>query len=627
MLSTKSILKFRSELKVICLSGNIERAYTSLYAGGRPSPTVKVGVQSVPFAKGQPKPGVDHGPELIKNTGFITQLQEIGADVKDYGAVDFSRLPSHVEDNGSSILKHTGLVASANKLISDATSKILRDGRICLNLGGDHSIGIGTIHGASEVYEDLAVLWVDAHADINTPYSSWSGNYHGMAASFNIEEMQPYLGKLDGFSWMKPKIKAKNLAFIGLRDVDDLERRAIEMTGIHAFSTKEVSNLGIEKVLEIALELICPGGKRPLHLSFDIDALDDLEVKSTGTPVPGGLTLREGLTVVEKVRQMGNLVSMDLVEVNPWIGTQEDVKRTANVSKQLLLNTFGPYPTATMAYRRSSCSQLKKLTQEEQGCSIPLIPIWPEYFSKWKPQRSVYDCSYVENLKELKGNKTYFYWKILKLIGVHPPPAVASFTLYCLKIASKGRSNPVRAVGEPRRALKVGVQSIPFGKGQPIPGVEHGPELIKNTGFITILQEIGTDVKDYGAINFSQLPRHKDCFSSGYCNGSSRAKNTGAVGSANKLISAATSKILRDGRISLNLGGDHSISIGTIHGASEVYEDLAVLWVDAHSDINTPCSTKSGNYHGMPVGFNLVEMQPYIGKIDAFAWMKPKYVQ
>ncbi|CAG7673119.1 unnamed protein product, partial [Allacma fusca] len=83
--------------------------------------------------------------------------------------------------------------------------------------------------------------------------------------------------------------------------------------------------------------------KRPLHLSFDIDALDDLEVKSTGTPVPGGLTLREGLTVVEKVRQMGNLVSMDLTEVNPMIGTEEDVKRTANVSMRLLLSAFGYY--------------------------------------------------------------------------------------------------------------------------------------------------------------------------------------------------------------------------------------------------------------------------------------------
>ncbi|CAG7824239.1 unnamed protein product [Allacma fusca] len=109
----------------------------------------------------------------------------------------------------------------------------------------------------------------------------------------------------------------KGQKYIALRNVQELERTAIEMTGVHAFSTKEVSDLGIEKVVEIALELICP--------------------------VPGGLTLREGLTVVEKVRQMGNLVSMDLVEVNPLIGTEEDVKRAANVSMRLLLSAFGYY--------------------------------------------------------------------------------------------------------------------------------------------------------------------------------------------------------------------------------------------------------------------------------------------
>jgi arginase len=164
-----------------------------------------------------------------------------------------------------------------------------------------------------------------------------------MSASFNLEEMKPWISKLEGFSWLKPRIKAKNLAYIGLRDVDDHERKAIEMAGILAFSSKEVSSLGIDKVLEIAFESICPGGKRPLHVSFDIDALDDLEVKSTGTPVPGGLTLREGLTIVEKVRQVGNLVSMDLVEINPLIGSEADVKRTAVIAKQLILNTFGYY--------------------------------------------------------------------------------------------------------------------------------------------------------------------------------------------------------------------------------------------------------------------------------------------
>jgi arginase len=164
-----------------------------------------------------------------------------------------------------------------------------------------------------------------------------------MSAGFNLEEMKPWTSKLQGFSWLTPRVKAKHLAYIGLRDVETQERKAIEMFDILAFSSKEVSSLGIDKVVDLALESICPGGKRPLHVSFDIDTLDDLEVKSTGTPVPGGLTLREGLTMFEKFYEMGNLVSLDITEVNPAIGSKADVERVAAVTRQLILSIFGYY--------------------------------------------------------------------------------------------------------------------------------------------------------------------------------------------------------------------------------------------------------------------------------------------
>jgi arginase len=181
-------------------------------------------------------------------------------------------------------------VASVNRTLSESVAKVLHDGRICLTLGGDHSLGIGTLHGASSVHNDLAVLWVDAHCDLNTPSTSWSKNMHGMSLSFVLRELTAYVHKYPEFSWITPRISASNLAYIGLRDVDPAERTIMNMLGINAYSMKDVDLYGIRKVTEMALDHICgkPGpsgtGRRPLHVSYDIDALDAGEVTTTGTP-------------------------------------------------------------------------------------------------------------------------------------------------------------------------------------------------------------------------------------------------------------------------------------------------------------------------------------------------------
>ena len=230
-------------------------------------------------------------------------------------------------------MKRPRVVSAVTKQISEQVYEHAQQGRCVLTLGGDHSIAIGTIAGTAKATRErlgreIAVIWVDAHADINTPETSSSGNVHGMPVAFLTglaEEREE-----DVFGWLRPeqKINLKKLVYIGLRDVDRGERDILRKHGIRAFSMHDVDRYeisyaeilsivlrarrhGIGRVMEMALGHI--GNDTPIHLSFDVDALDPQWAPSTGTPVRGGLTLREGDYIVECVHQTGSLIAMDLV--------------------------------------------------------------------------------------------------------------------------------------------------------------------------------------------------------------------------------------------------------------------------------------------------------------------------
>lgn len=176
-------------------------------------------------------------------------------------------------------------VAECNRKLAEQVSNIIKDGRICLTLGGDHSIGLGTVSGHARTCEngDIAVLWVDAHADINTNKSSPSGNVHGMPMGLIAKEFSTEWPDLPFMEWHKPIFSVQNLAYIGLRSVDPYERHIIDKFNITAFDMKDVQLYGIHNVIRMALHKIDPGANRSLHVSFDIDSLDPLEAPSTGT--------------------------------------------------------------------------------------------------------------------------------------------------------------------------------------------------------------------------------------------------------------------------------------------------------------------------------------------------------
>jgi len=301
----------------------------------KPWEKLQIGVIGAPLKLGQPHQGVSKSPELLRNSGVFEKLRTLGHDIKDYGDVEQKQ-----ERNPTNVL-------AFNKNLSELVERVLNEDKLCITLGGDHAIGIGTIQGFTTAHQntETCLLWVDAHADINTMENSDSGNMHGMPVSFNMEQLFKHNSTNTQVSedskWMQPKLNPKRVAFIGLRCVDPAERKTINELGITSFSMREVDEFGIREVTRRALEIINPDKKLPLHVSLDIDVLDPSEAPATGTRVPGGLTLREAMTLVEDIYDTGCLRAMDLVEVNPDLADEAGAAKTLEAAKRILLSGLG----------------------------------------------------------------------------------------------------------------------------------------------------------------------------------------------------------------------------------------------------------------------------------------------
>lgn len=302
-------------------------------------PLKKVGIIGVPFEKGQKKYGVSIAPAALRAAGLIEQLKEIdGLDVKDYGDIETVLSEETVKvDN----MAHLPLVSECNRRLSQRISEVLRDDRMVITIGGDHSIGVGTVDGHYNVNEDMILIWVDAHADINTNKTSDSGSVHGMPVALLVKELSDYWPYLPTMDWQVPRFSIKNLAYVGLRSVDKYERLAIEKYNVPTFAMEDIEEHGIQKSIKHILQVLDPTNSRPIHVSFDIDSLDALEAPSTGTPVRGGLTLREAICLMEIIYTTGRLRAFDLVEINPALGNETDRKRTIEAGLAILRAALG----------------------------------------------------------------------------------------------------------------------------------------------------------------------------------------------------------------------------------------------------------------------------------------------
>ncbi|KAI9218940.1 arginase [Blastocladiella britannica] len=288
-----------------------------------------VAILGAAFSGGQARGGVENGPQTLAEFGLHEQLRDLDWNVVvDPRCRDLTHLQPK-SDPPIGVLKNPRYVSAVCEHVAQVVEEHARAGELVLTVGGDHSLGMATISGTSRVHKDMCVVWVDAHADINTPLTTASGNLHGCPVSFLMGLPGTQIPE---YAWCTPCLTPDRIVYIGLRDVDAAEKRILREYGIKAFSMTDVDRYGIGKVVELALDHVNPNRDRPIHLSYDVDALDPSVAPATGTPVRGGLSFREGHYVCEALHETGLLCAMDIMEVNPALANGDITHLTQTVA-------------------------------------------------------------------------------------------------------------------------------------------------------------------------------------------------------------------------------------------------------------------------------------------------------
>ncbi len=287
----------------------------------------------VPMDLGQNRRGVDMGPSAIRYAGVVETLERLQYDVRDLGDIPINR-PDSKHDKREGNLRNLEQVAGANQTLAEMVDQEINNNRFPLVLGGDHSIAIGSLAGIAKHYDNLGVIWYDAHGDLNSGETSPSGNIHGMplAVSLGIGHE-----KLTNMLDYQPKIKPENIVIVGARSLDPGERKLIQDKGIKVYTMHEVDRMGMPKVMAEAIDYL-KERTDGVHLSLDLDGLDPSEAPGVGTPVLGGLSYRESHLAMEMLAESEILTSAEFVEVNPIL---DDQNKTATVAVGLMGSLFG----------------------------------------------------------------------------------------------------------------------------------------------------------------------------------------------------------------------------------------------------------------------------------------------
>ena len=299
--------------------------------------TSRIAIIGAPLDLGQGRRGVDMGPSAVRVAGLGRKLAALGYNVSDLGNIDVPQAES-LADPGPANAKYVTQIAESCEKLARIVADSLIGNHIPLVLGGDHSIAAGTIAGVADYlrnsHQTPGLLWIDAHADINTPESSPSGNVHGMPLACCVGHGPPELVNLLGFA---PKVDAANVALVGIRDVDELERGQLKNTGVRAFTMRDIDERGMRDVMKDALAIVS-NGTAGFHLSLDLDFVDPEFAPGVGTPVRGGATYREAHLAMEMICDSARMLSMEVVEVNPVI---DQFNRTAELAVELILSALG----------------------------------------------------------------------------------------------------------------------------------------------------------------------------------------------------------------------------------------------------------------------------------------------
>jgi arginase len=296
----------------------------------------RIRVIGIPLDLGASRRGVDMGPSAVRVAGLEARLEAIGHVVEDAGnvAVAIAEQKKEGDPHAKYLKEITATCAKQAELVL----KTLEAGKVPVVLGGDHSIAAGTVSGVSEFYrrknQRIGLVWIDAHADINTPETSPSGNVHGMPLAAIVGLGPAELGNIFDFS---PKVAPENCVLVGVRDIDATEKENIRKAGIEVFTMRDIDERGMRTVIEEALR-IAGRDTAGYHVSLDMDWIDPEDAPGVGTPVRGGATYREGHLAMEIIADHGRMTSFEVVEVNPVI---DEHNRTAVLAVELTLSAFG----------------------------------------------------------------------------------------------------------------------------------------------------------------------------------------------------------------------------------------------------------------------------------------------
>jgi len=295
-----------------------------------------VALVSVSIDLGAGRRGVDMGPSALRIGGITETIESLGYTVSEIGTVTAGGFET--TDRGETKTRFLEEIVEVARQVGAMVSKGLANGCLPLILGGDHSLSVGSVGAVAQHFralgESIGVIWVDAHADMNRPETTPSGNIHGMSLAVLLGHGHPKLVELfEG----TPAVRAENVSVLGARDLDPGEKALLSELGVRVFTMSEIDERGVAVCMEEALQR-ANDGTSGFHLSFDLDVLDPRVAPGVGTPVQGGLTYREGHLVCEKAAQSGRLLSLEFVELNPVL---DDRNHTAQMAVGLVGSALG----------------------------------------------------------------------------------------------------------------------------------------------------------------------------------------------------------------------------------------------------------------------------------------------
>ncbi|HSG91103.1 MAG TPA: arginase [Pseudomonadales bacterium] len=297
---------------------------------------MNISITNVHLDLGAGRRGTDMGPSAIHVAGLVPRLEGLGHEIEKLESFDVES--PEVTDVGDPHARFLPVIAELCARIADKVEADCEAGNFPLVLGGDHAQAIGTISGLARFWKKqgkrIGVVWVDAHTDMNTPDSSPSGNIHGMPLAALLGHGPKELTSMAGDG---PALDPRDVVVIGARDVDGNEAKLVKETGVRVYTMSELDRRGTNACVAEAFEIV-GADTVGIHLSFDLDGVDPNDAPGVGTPVPGGLSLRESHLICETAASTGRLIGMELVELNPILDFEN---KTGRLSVWLIESALG----------------------------------------------------------------------------------------------------------------------------------------------------------------------------------------------------------------------------------------------------------------------------------------------